>query len=319
MKKLAFLSIAVLLVLLTNQFANAQTQSITTDTTITADCEFDPFNSTNAIYSLSINGTIKLNSDTSLVRVILYNSLFNEYMVYESYPLIASELNFRFSDVCDETCYLDGLSPYSLEVQIIDATLILSSLSFEPTFINSADSLQAIAKQAVELQKTAQMQSIIIQRKMLWLPDTNTISKMFYRDKKGLFGAKYNMQGLDYYSGGIFMSIATELSDPENLTIIDNWDWRNRHGANDPDKSNYYYDAGNLGDGWMTTAKKKRKGEIVMAYVIFTHPLGLWRDIQICFSTISKKLNSSTLTYPSSILLNAINTEVPKIMNAKMA
>jgi hypothetical protein len=111
MKKLTILSIAVLLVLLTNQFVNAQTQSITLDTIITTDCEFDPFNSVNAIYSLSINGTIKLDSDTSLVRVVLYDSLFNEYMVYESYPLIASDLIFSFSDVCDETCYLDSISP----------------------------------------------------------------------------------------------------------------------------------------------------------------------------------------------------------------
>ena len=259
MKKLSILSITVLLVLLTNKFANAQTQSITVDTTITADCEFDPFNSADAIYSLSINGSLTLNSDTSLVRVVLYDSLFNEYMVYESYPLIASEPSFNFYDVCDETCYLDGLSPYSLEVQIINATLILSSLSFEPNFINSADSLQTIAKQTVELQKAQQMQDFIDQREMLWFADTNTISMMSYFQKKNTFGENYNLLGYDYYSGGIYISIASDIGAAGTSTLVPDWDWRKRHGANDPGKSDYYFDQNNLGDGWISEVKDQHE------------------------------------------------------------
>ncbi|RLD45227.1 MAG: hypothetical protein DRI89_01695 [Bacteroidetes bacterium] len=262
------------MVLLLNLNVKAQTQSITVDTTITADCEFDPFNSADAIYSLSINGSLTLNSDTSLVRVVLYDTLFNEYMVYESYPLIASDLSFSFYDVCDETCYLDSLSPYTLEVQIIDATLNLSSLSFEPNFINSADSLQTIAKQTVELQKVTQMQSIIIQRKMLWLPDTNTVSKISYTDKKGLFGVKYNMQGLDYYSGGIYMSLAPNFKDNDNSTIVPEWDWRSRHGANDPTKTDYYYDINATGEGWMTIAKDQEIRENCGGLCYIYAPLG---------------------------------------------
>ncbi|RLD54086.1 MAG: hypothetical protein DRJ05_15335 [Bacteroidetes bacterium] len=224
MKKLTILSIAVLLVLLTNQFTNAQTQSITVDTTITADCEFDPFTSSNAIHSLKISGNLTLNSDTSLVRIVLYDTLFNEYMVYESYHLIASEPSFNFYDVCDETCYLDSVSPYSLEVQIVNASLTLNTLLFEPDPILSVDSLQLLTKQAVEQQKIAQIQSIIDENEFLWFADTNTISNLNYRNKKSLFGEKYNMRGLDYYSGGIFMTYGSGPGVIDNSSIISEWD-----------------------------------------------------------------------------------------------
>ena len=128
MKKFLFASFLGILVTFTNQLVIAQTQSIIVDTTITAGCEFYPFSSSDPIYGLTITGSVNLSSDTSLIRVVLYDSLFNEYLVYESYPLIAESSSFNFSNECDETCYLDGINPYSLEVQIINAEININEI-----------------------------------------------------------------------------------------------------------------------------------------------------------------------------------------------
>ncbi|MEA3477127.1 MAG: hypothetical protein U9R60_03040 [Bacteroidota bacterium] len=67
-----------------------KSQTINIDSTFTADAEIYPFSPDDTITGLSIGGSIELNSDTSLVRVILVDEDYNEYMVYEAYPMIGS-------------------------------------------------------------------------------------------------------------------------------------------------------------------------------------------------------------------------------------
>lgn len=246
----------ILLLLFFRPLTNySQFQSISIDTTITADCEFDPFDSLGAIYGLKVSGSVTLSSDTSLIRIVLYDSLFNEYLIYESYPLIAESATFSFYDECDETCFLNGVNPYSIEVQLINATLDLTSVSIEPNFVASADSLQLSAKMGVELAKVSTINNYIDQNEMLWFADTNSLSKLFYKDKKRLFGYKYNLTGFEYYTGGLYFPMGASLGEEDNSDIVKEWDWRNRHGANDPTKGQYYYDEDSDGNGWMTSVK----------------------------------------------------------------
>jgi len=37
--------------------------------------------------------------------------------------------------------------------------------------------------------------------------------------------------------------------------LVEEFDWRNRHGANDPNKEDYYYDPNSDGEGWLTIIK----------------------------------------------------------------
>ena len=76
MKKFLLFSFVGMLLTFTNQISNAQTQSITVDTTITADCEFYPFTSDDPIYGLNLSGSLTLNSDTSLIRIVFYDTLY---------------------------------------------------------------------------------------------------------------------------------------------------------------------------------------------------------------------------------------------------
>ena len=72
-------------------FAFSQTpefnNTISIDQTFTNSTEIFPFNN-QQINGAGINGIVTLNSDTSLIRIILKDSLSVEYMIFESHPLL---------------------------------------------------------------------------------------------------------------------------------------------------------------------------------------------------------------------------------------
>ncbi len=72
----------ITLAILTGSFVNAQT--IIIDSTFTSDGEIYPFDTTQAIYGLTVDCSIQLNSDTSLVRIIMVDTNYDEYMLYEA-------------------------------------------------------------------------------------------------------------------------------------------------------------------------------------------------------------------------------------------
>ncbi len=94
---------------------------------------------------------------------------------------------------------------------------------------------------------------------MIWFADTNILSKKTYQEKKEIFGHKYNIRGFDYYVGGVFDSEPLEFLAPQDFTLISEWDWRTRHGA-DTEGSPYWDDdpdPGETGNGWMTSMKNQ--------------------------------------------------------------
>jgi papain like protease/type IX secretion system substrate protein len=232
-------------------------QTITVNSTYTQTNEIYPFGSTGTVYGLRINGNFEFsnNSDTSLIRVILVDSDFNEYLVFESYPYIADDLTFEIDNICDETCFSEGFIPYSLIIQITCAELNLSNIVMNPTNASDATTQQKQSKRITELAKVDNIRNRINQYQMLWFADTNSISNLSFSEKKDLFGDGYNMCGLDYYVGGLFDPEPNTIRNTDNSSLVTDFDWRNRHGANDPKKTNFYYENGRLGNGWMTSIK----------------------------------------------------------------
>lgn len=233
-------------------------QTIQIDSTFNTDGEIFPFGSTGEVYGLYLSGSITLNSDTSMVRIILVDSSFNEYMVYEAYQYICPSSPFDTTNVCDETCYSNGFTPYSILIQIYDATIQIDSLFLSNNQAQNPTELQTQEKQNIELQKVVDINKDIANYNMLWYADTNAISQLTYQKKKSIFGGKYNMLGMDYYMGGIYDPTPNAVRAIDNSTLIEEWDWRSRHGADDPTKSNYYYDNTIGGkQGWMTKLKNQ--------------------------------------------------------------
>ena len=114
------------------------TQTLNVDNTFENNTEIFPLGSTGTIYGLRLNGNVNLHSDTSLVRLILTDNLFNEYLVYEAYKYICSDSTTFVSNECDETCYSEGFVPYSLIVQVTDAEFTLSTIVMESTSASDA-------------------------------------------------------------------------------------------------------------------------------------------------------------------------------------
>ncbi len=228
-----------------------QLESVKLDKIISAD-ETISLEDIGKIYGLSINAKVNLISDNSLARVILVSGE-NEHLVYEGYPAMINKGLITVNNFCEETCVLDGIKFDSLKIQIENATIDLRSISFINSY-NELDSsvksngIATFNKEIKEKQDKFKIKKIN-EKKLQWIAGETTVSGFSYQEKKRLFGvgeidALPNLQGFEYYKGGVFeikpsQGIATEtplgsVSEPaqEPGGVPEGWDWRNRHGIN---------------------------------------------------------------------------------------
>ncbi len=246
----------LLTLFLTIFITHLSAQTITINTTYSENTEIYPFGTAGQAYGLKINGNIELDSDTSLVRIILLDSLFNEYLVYEAYPYICTSSLLSLENVCDETCFSNGFVPSSLEIQIVSGELELVSIVLDTTTTTDAITQQQNIKMDVELDKVDNIKENILNYQMIWFADTNSISNLSYQSKKVLFGENYNLGGLDYYLGGVYDPTPNTENEDDDSPLVPNFDWRNRHGANDTTKGDYYFANNEEGkQGWLTSIK----------------------------------------------------------------
>ena len=91
--------------------------------------EIYSFTPKEVIYGLSIDASLQLHSDNSLVRIILVADNSREYLVYESYPLLVDTTTYTITGACEETCLLTPVIPVSLKVVLIDASLNINTIS----------------------------------------------------------------------------------------------------------------------------------------------------------------------------------------------
>ncbi len=219
----------------------------------TSTSEF-PLNDMPAIYGLSISGHSQVNSDTSLVRVLLVDNQGRSYLVYEDFYLTAS--NMAFQDMAFETAYLDSVTPDKLKIIIRDATLYLNDVSFsygdEAVIRNSGMDRKVLAKTQQQTQEEYMIDrwnEYIEANDGLWFAGKTALSGLPYETKKSVLGATsdaYQSDGLEYYVGGIFYMRSYDDSSknrfivdsipisviPSSNTYVESFDWRNRHGRN---------------------------------------------------------------------------------------
>lgn len=219
----------------------------------TATAEY-PLDSSSIIEGLSISGRSQLNSDTSLVRILLIDNQGKSYLVYEDFYLTAS--NMEFQDMAFETAYLDSVVPNQLKIIIRDATFYLNDIAYDyaddaPTRNTFVDR-KALAK----MQQQTQEEYMIDRwneyneaNNGYWFAGKTALSGLPYETKKAILGATsdaYQSDGLEYYIGGIYVMRSYDDS-PENRVInnsmpivpqptfdtyAESFDWRNRHGRN---------------------------------------------------------------------------------------
>jgi hypothetical protein len=232
-------------------------EEITIDSTISTSCEIFPFGEIGLISSPTLTADIDLHHDTSLVRIIFVPNDDYEYMIFEAYSLIVDSLSFSVREVCDETCFLNELRPYSVKIQIIDAEVTLTSLNYYYEEMENLPQLQFEVKREMDEQKIEKMNSRIVHYDMIWVAGDNNIVAKYYHEKKEMFGEAYHLLGFDYYHEGLFEPFRYVPNPKVDPDLVRTFDWRNRHGANDP-SSGYFGD--DLGTGWFTSVKDQFMG-----------------------------------------------------------
>ncbi len=219
-----------------------QTRYIPLDNTYVMDENIYPFTlSGGKIYGLSLTADIRLEGDQSLVRVILVDSDSNQYLVYEAYPLLVDHTVFSVTRVCEETCLLDSITPASLKIQVIDGAMTLQGVSISEVVEKDVHLQRDQLRAAQSAAKIRMFNEQLRKKGKLWVAGETTISHLSYTEKAHLFGetAPLNLQGFEYYAGGIFDLLPSQQSASPFLTtlapsalLVDSFDWRNRHGTN---------------------------------------------------------------------------------------
>ena len=240
-----------------------QSQTILIDTTFTTDGEIYPFSQNDTAYGIRMSGDIVLNSDTSLVRVIFSDTNYNEYMVYEAYPLISSKYSFSVNNVYDETYCLDEVVPYSIRIEIINASFTLDQIIISSEECTNSEQDRYTAKRTLDDKKIDTMNVRIDDFGMEWISSDNSEVAMYYEEKVDLYGQKYNILGYDYYGGGVYEVIGHMDYVAENSSYTVHFDWRKRHDADDT--SSMYWDNQADTSGWMT--KHSEQGDCGSCWV----------------------------------------------------
>jgi len=159
---------------------------------------------------------------------------------------------------------IDNFSNVSMEAIDIPAYLALTKVKVEIKNAElknllvdvSATNKSRTQQQQIRTDRIALMNSNLRAQNALWVAGETTVSQMSFEEKKGLFGGKVpDLQGFEYYIGGIFELHSDSVATPQTPTrssYVSSFDWRNRHGANNP--SSPYYNGAN---GWITPVKNQ--------------------------------------------------------------
>ncbi|MCK9221002.1 MAG: hypothetical protein M0P47_13275 [Bacteroidales bacterium] len=247
MNKISSLFLVVFILFLSLSLS-AQAQEINIDQSFSYDTVFRPFQGQIPVSSMKIDGEITLLSDSSLVRVVLIDDKGNHFLVYEAYPLLDTLNNFTIRGACDETCYLENITPDSIRIDVVDATIFIDKLIFTDQNIPEAIVLQAQSRILSDALKIRMMNTQLRKLHMYWRAGKNLIITKTFQEKEEMFGKKFNIFGFDYYAGGIFQFAHKRDLPPISTTYTASFDWRNRHSANTPDMPYYNPD----GIGWIT-------------------------------------------------------------------
>ena len=199
-----------------------------------------------AIYGLTFTGDINLNSGASLVRIILVDNQYNEYLVYEAYQLLEENSKFTVNGTGEETVTLNGVKPLMLKLEITDASVKISKLEISTKSLKSTSSNPQQIHRMQTLEKIDEINRNIQKKGLTWKAGETSISKMTYGEKKRYFGGKIpNLQGFEYYVGGIFVVSGTNTKQSSSGNTGTNqsaasdspaytadFSWANRHGQN---------------------------------------------------------------------------------------
>lgn len=193
----------------------------------------------NDISEFYVSGVVNFdNENDSYVRVVLRDSYNYEHLVYDNYPLLAGTLSVSFSNIALETKCLDNITPSYLRIEMKNASLNLTSLSYVGVKASKDYSEASIVARMQNETIVDKLNASLKARHMTWRAGVTSLSEKSYEEKKALFGGKLpQLYGFDYYIGGVF--VMPDVYENRQLQqesfssrCIPQWDWRNHWGKN---------------------------------------------------------------------------------------
>lgn len=126
------------------------------------------------------------------------DSNYNEYLIYEAYPILSALRQFTVEETVEETSILNNINPSQVIVELVDASIYLKEI-----IISGEDTYKAKTKGALSIQqcenKIDQINLNIQKTGQTWVAGETSISKLSYQEKKSMFGGSVpNFQGFEY-------------------------------------------------------------------------------------------------------------------------
>jgi len=212
------------------------------------------------IYGLTMSGKAQLNHDTSLIRVVLKDMNDNEYLIFESNKLLNYNDTINIHSACDETSLIDSITPKSILIIIQNAELYISKIKtfkIDRNTLSRYSLYKNLMIRNIQVKKLQSVKEYIELNNMIWSASQTPVSILSYSQKKRLYGKYYNTYGFEYYKDGFFEFkmgddgyIGDSYLTEDTTFFIRMFDWRKRHGADNP--SSPYYESSN---GWITPNK----------------------------------------------------------------
>ncbi|MBN2213263.1 MAG: T9SS type A sorting domain-containing protein [Bacteroidales bacterium] len=180
-------------------------QIIEVNETFIESIQIEPFYDVAPISGLVVSGTITFNSDSSLVRVILVDENYYEYLVLELYPLLTDSMSFSIDLIGEETNLLNNIKPLKISIKLVDASIYVKEIILSKADIYSANLKGSIRQQQLQM-RTDKINENLKKRNIPWIAGETSVSQLTYEEKKALFGGEVpNLYGFEYYIGGIFV------------------------------------------------------------------------------------------------------------------
>ena len=193
------------------------------------------------VSGLAVDAAIELFDYDSYVRLILVDEDSDtEYLVFDAYyPKNKIDTMFNISQYAHETTSLFNITTSHLKIEVSNAVCAIENIFYSDKY-NTKTPEQYYADKL--LNKTIQ-DSIILecinhrlrQENKIWVAGNTSLLQMTYDQRKAILPKNENyeipnLQGFEYYIGGVFDLQPYDLNNRERSSYVDGFDWRDRHG-----------------------------------------------------------------------------------------
>lgn len=193
------------------------------------------------ISGLAVDAAIELFDYDSYVRLILVDEdTDTEYLVFDAYyPKNMIDTLFNIRQYAHETTSLFNIATSHLKIEVRNAVCAIENIYYSDKY-NTKTPEQYYADKL--LNKSIQ-DSIILecinhrlrQENKIWVAGNTSLLQMTYDQRKAILSKNENneipnLQGFEYYIGGVFDLQPYDLNNRERSSYVDDFDWRDRHG-----------------------------------------------------------------------------------------